>query len=389
VEYAVLAVALVACAWAWFIVVRVARSMRSVERMADLSPPDPATWPTVSLIVPACNEEERLRDAMTSRLADDYPALDAVLVDDRSTDRTGAIADELAAKDPRLQVVHVTELPPGWLGKLHAMHRGVEHAKGEWLLFSDADIHFAQGALRKAVALAEQRGLDHLVLIARIGPTTALTDATVGAVLLGVAAFVNTRKIADPRSREAVGGGIFSLVRRDALAKTKGLPWMKLEVVDDLVLGQMLKESGAKQGFLNAVDIMWLDWYRSVGEMQHAMEKNAFALFGRYRLSMLLPSSLVVLSLTWGTFLGMLAGPPWLRALSLVSFAAMTAAQALLARWLGRRPWVAILAPIGQTLLVWFALRAAWLALWRGGVAWRGTLYSVRELREGSRMRYF
>ena len=125
------------------------RTIRAVPLLRDDASPEPARWPRVSLIVPARDEARDLERAVRTRLTDDYPNLQVILVDDRSTDGTGAIADRLAADDPRVKVVHVTELPAGWLGKLNALHRGVAEADGEWLLFSDADIEFAPGTLRR------------------------------------------------------------------------------------------------------------------------------------------------------------------------------------------------------------------------------------------------
>src|SRR6185369_2740694 len=108
-----------------------------------------------SVVVPACNEARTIERALTSLLAQDYPDLEIVLVDDRSSDETGAIIEHLAASDRRISAIHVRELPAGWLGKVHALQRGLERARGELVLFTDADIHFAPGALRRAVAWVE------------------------------------------------------------------------------------------------------------------------------------------------------------------------------------------------------------------------------------------
>ena len=123
--------------------------------------------PTLSIVVPACNEEDTIERGMNSLLALDYPHLEIIAVNDRSTDRTGAILDRLALSDPRLRVLHVETLPAGWLGKNHAMHSGSQAAKGKWLLFTDADVVFAPDALRRTVAFAERECLDHLVLSPR------------------------------------------------------------------------------------------------------------------------------------------------------------------------------------------------------------------------------
>lgn len=120
--------------------VLVVRAVFKLPRLEQVKAPAPESWPRVSFIVPACNEGAEIEAALRSKLRLDYPSLQVVLVDDRSTDDTGTIADRLAAEDSRLTVLHLRELPAGWLGKVHALRRGLDQATGEWLLFSDADI---------------------------------------------------------------------------------------------------------------------------------------------------------------------------------------------------------------------------------------------------------
>jgi cellulose synthase/poly-beta-1,6-N-acetylglucosamine synthase-like glycosyltransferase len=126
-----------------------------VQKLVSLQVPAPTTWPRLSVVIPALNEVDTLEAALGTLLAETYPDLEIVLVDDRSTDGTGALVDRLAARDPRITPVHITALPEGWLGKVHALHVGTQHARGDWLLYTDADVHFGQGSLRHAVAVAE------------------------------------------------------------------------------------------------------------------------------------------------------------------------------------------------------------------------------------------
>jgi len=155
------------------------RVRRSVPALSDL-PPAPAargTWPRISLVVPARDEGLHIAGALASKLTCGYPSLEVVAIDDRSTDDTGAIIDRAAASDPRVAAVHVTDLPEGWLGKVHAMARGLERATGEWVLFSDADVHVEPGALERIVAWAEAGGVDLVAVLPRVHPVGLLIDA--------------------------------------------------------------------------------------------------------------------------------------------------------------------------------------------------------------------
>ena len=117
----------------------------------DLKPAATA-GPLVSIIVPARNEAPRIRRCLRSLLAQDYPHLEIIVVDDCSVDETGAIARELAQQDPRLTVIRGAPLPSGWMGKAHALHQGYKQSSGEWLLFTDADTEHAPYLLSAAMA---------------------------------------------------------------------------------------------------------------------------------------------------------------------------------------------------------------------------------------------
>src|SRR5437762_12803621 len=133
-----------------------------VRRLNQVPLEELPQWPRVSLIAPARNEERHIEAAVRSLTRLDYSNLEVTIINDRSTDRTGQILDSLASEFPQLNVVHLTELPPGWLGKNYAMQLGADRSGGEWLLFTDADIVYEPTALRRAMLYADYYGIDHL-----------------------------------------------------------------------------------------------------------------------------------------------------------------------------------------------------------------------------------
>src|SRR3990172_3352927 len=145
------------------------------ERAASMA--DLEMWPKVSVVVPARDEAERIEEALRSLARMDYPNLEVIAVDDRSGDGTGAIMDRIAAEEPRVEVLHVTALPKGWVGKCHAMDVGARRATGEILLFTDGDVVFAPDILRLAVRYLDGRRLDHLALMPGMIPGGYWEDA--------------------------------------------------------------------------------------------------------------------------------------------------------------------------------------------------------------------
>jgi glycosyltransferase involved in cell wall biosynthesis len=366
------------------------RAQRELPRLPRLDPPEPVAWPSLSLIIPACDEGDTLGPALESRLAEDYPDLEIIVVDDRSTDDTGAIADAAAALDPRVRVIHVASLPPEWLGKLHAMARGAELARGEWLLFSDADVHLARGTLRRSIAHCEARGLDHLAVVPSLGRAGLWVDVVLSTVCRMIGLQLRVRAVEDPHDRTALGVGAFNLVRTSALLRSPGLEWLKLELIDDIALGQMLKRSGARSSIALGEHFVSLrQFYPSLRALMHGMEKNGFATLGRFSYLRLCGSALGFFTLECVPLLVLFAHAAPLLQASAAATLLLAAAQAVRAnRLLGLPSWPALLFPIGTALLLGFGLRSGWLAARHGGISWRGTRYPLRALREGSRLQF-
>jgi len=193
-------------------------SLRHVQLKERLNNP----WPSICFVVPACNEEENVEAAAESLLKIDYPSLHFVMVDDRSTDRTGAILERLAANDQRLQTIHIKNLPAGWLGKVHALNAGIESSQSEWILLADADIHFSAQALRKAIQYCEEEKLDFLTAMPDVKTRSRALQILIAQLFHQGSLLFNPKRLNDPKSRTCYGQGGFILLRRKAVASNGG-----------------------------------------------------------------------------------------------------------------------------------------------------------------------
>lgn len=366
-------------------------SLYAVVRGIAATPNVPAScdprdaWPKLSLIVPARNEEKTLEAATRAKLACDYPNLEVVIVEDRSTDETARVADALAERDARIRVDHVRELPAGWLGKVHALDRGVRTSTGEWLLFSDADVHLSPSLLRRIVAYAQREELEFMALVPHLEPAPALLELVYACFLRIITAFGRLWLVRDPKSRVSVGGGAFNLVRRSAYERSPGFEHLKMEVADDVGFGQMMKHAGARCAVLNAPEEVRVQFYSTLADMMLGLEKNGFALYGYSAVRAVLSIGLVAyLELAPAAAL---FAPWWsVRAAGVGALAVIALVSALTARWTKRGLGSSLVPAVGIALFMYINVRAVVLALWRGGVFWRGTFYALDELRRGKRL---
>ena len=233
--------------------------------------------PRLSVVVPARDEASGIGRAVESLLAQDYPDLEIIAVDDRSSDATGAVLAKLAARDSRIRAIRVDQLPAGWLGKNHALWRGAESASGEWLLFTDADIVFAQGALRRAVAYAVAEQLDHLTLAPRLLARGLALRAFVAFFAYTFIALWGAYLANDPKSTRGVGIGAFNLVRRSAYARIGTMRALSLRPDDDIRLGRRLRGFGFRQRVLNGNDFLSVEWYPSLRAAISGLEKSMYS----------------------------------------------------------------------------------------------------------------
>lgn len=173
--------------------------------------------------------------------------------------------------------MHVSELPGGWLGKNHALHLGAGRARGEYLLFTDADVVMEPSTLKRAMARMRARNLDHLTLFFRAVLPSSLLQMVVIEFGVSLISYLQPWKAADPGSDKFIGIGAFNLVRTAAYRKAGGHGAIRLCPLDDIMLGKLLKMHGFAQECLYGYHFIAVKWYGSIREMVRGLRKNTYA----------------------------------------------------------------------------------------------------------------
>jgi GT2 family glycosyltransferase len=389
---------LLAVGWLW----QGLRALRGMPRLPDLTrldlmrqelpsadgglaERDAGGVPDLTVIVPACNEEESIEATLRSLLASTGVRLQIVAVDDRSTDETGALMDAVAEEAlaaggaHTLEVIHNRELPEGWLGKVHALALGVERARAPWLLFTDGDMRFDARAAGLALNYARAERADHVVLLFSLD-FESVGEAAAFAAFQALASW-NMRlwKVADAEAEDFFGAGGFNLVRREVLDGVGGLEGLRMEVIEDLRLGWKIKRGGFRSRIVVGAGLVRIRWIDGALGMVGLLEKNGFAAM-RYRVGtavvasvgfavqILLPLVAMVLG-GWAAVAGVLT----YGFIGLTYFANRRVTQV--------SAWVALLFAPATGVLLYAMVRSVVLTMWRGGVVWRGTRYPLAELR--------
>ena len=361
---------------------RVAYGAIRLPWLKDFSPATDAGSSRISLIFAARDEEEKLPAALATLMEIDYPNLEIIAVDDRSNDSTGRILDDFAAAHPRLRAVHVAKLPPGWLGKPHALQKAYEISDGNWLLFTDADVRFKPDVLRRAIALATQHNLDHLSLlcdIEAIGFWEKLLVTFFGFVFQIA---TDPYRVSNPHSYFYVGIGAFQMVKRSVYEASGTHRRLAMEVLDDMKLGKIIKRSGFRSGVGIAQDNVAVRWHAGLGNLIRGVTKNFFAGAG-YNVGIVALGLTGLFLLDIAPFLGLFLGHGWIRMFAAVAVAMALCFHAAVAYTMRVSPLYALTHPLGAILLGYMLLRSTFVTLQQGGIVWRDTFYPLDELKRG------
>ncbi|MHB8176935.1 MAG: glycosyltransferase family 2 protein [Vulcanimicrobiaceae bacterium] len=239
--------------------------------------------PMLSIVVPARNEARQIEGCIRSLLAQRYPSLEVIVVDDRSDDATPQILERLAREDPRLQVLRGEPLPQGWVGKPWALVQGSRRAQGEWILCTDADTIHAPDACASAVTYALRRRLDLLSLLTAQEMDSPAEWIVLPAILWTIALVVGPlRDVNDPaKPQSALFNGQYLLARRTAYEAFGGHALVSAEIAEDYELARRLKADGRfRLALVDAGGLVRTRMYRNLREIWNGFSKN-FALGAR------------------------------------------------------------------------------------------------------------
>ena len=355
------------------------------------APPLPDDPPHVTILIPAKDEGQRIRDCITSALRQDYPRFDVIAIDDRSTDDTGHIMDELAAVNDRLRVIHIEpdSLPPRWTGKCNALHNGVKEAAGQWLLFVDSDVVLEPDVLRATIAVALARRFNLISLLPAFEGHSfwerllvPLCGSAVSTMYL-----IPLSNIEDTQGR-AFANGQYMCVRREAYDAVGGHAAVYDKFCEDVELARILKRSGWRPRISWGAQWAAVRMYSSLPAIVRGWSRNFFAAsLGRpWRI---IGAILFLIVCCFSAYAAVAVGiyrlfhpvipyggAMWLGG-AIFHLATMTAAIGVMYLWT-RNAWrYALWFPLGGLMLIVILLRALWMCI-TGRVEWRGTRYSHR-----------
>lgn len=379
--------AFIHCVGMFFATIELVLGNVSIDAMKDVLPVLEEQPPSIDIVLTALNEEETIEPAVKTMLALDYPNFRIIAVNDRSTDNTGKILERLRAENDRLTVIHIETLPEGWLGKINAMQSAADIGTGDYILFTDADIHFDASVLKRAINYIKQNSLDHLTVFPHETSNNMPYALFVLPFLLSFSYFSHPWFARIKQIPLYIGIGAFNMVRRSVFSALKGYHSIKMRPDDDVKLGKLIKLSGYRQSVLFGRDMVQLEWYPSTTAMFQGMMKNAFAgLNYIIPLAVLGPLALFVgftfpvIALLASLVLGnILAAWCYFVVVMCIVIAGLNVAQKH-----GVNPWGVLTLPLTMNLMVLIVWGSMIKTLKNRGIYWRNTFYPLEQLKKNS-----
>uniref|UniRef100_A0A7C4ASJ9 Glycosyltransferase n=1 Tax=Desulfomonile tiedjei TaxID=2358 RepID=A0A7C4ASJ9_9BACT len=339
--------------------------------------------PLITVIIPAHNEEAAIRDCINSVLTQDYPHVEVIVVDDRSSDATLEIARATCEGRENCKIIRVRELRPGWTGKCHALHTGVQKAAGEWLAFLDADTRLGANALSSTYALA----VHHNVSLVTLTPKFVLTNFWEKALQPIFAAtcciLFPLGRVNDQKSPVALANGMFYMIRRDAYEQIGGHDAVKHLAVEDVGMGKRAKAAGLGVLVANGVNLMETKMFDGFRATLEGWTRILSACMD-YRMSAIVKYLLMHTAVSLPVYCAALflfapdayrMWPSTWFILPAFTAALMVVVPYFFLKEMGLPPWYGVLLMIGNLFLVWVHAVMLKRVILGDALEWRGTRY--------------
>jgi chlorobactene glucosyltransferase len=339
--------------------------------------------PFVSVCVPARDEQRDIEACLTSLLNQNYPHFEVIVVDDNSTDNTPGIIESLRERHANLVAIQGAALPSDWYGKPFALHQAAQKARGELLLFTDADPVFQRYALTTAVHLMQKHQLDMLTLLPGAEFGSFWERAVQPVIFAFIAALTRFGKVNDPESPAAMGVGAFIMLRREVYDRVGGHETLKQAILEDIGMARLVKHAGAKIMIADAQKIYSIRMYHSFREIWVGWRKNVFlamkkSIFKTFYTILCVLGFVVTPWLMVGVHLWMGSGLGW-QAMALAGLGLVLITKWALCHELNLEKRYALLFPLGALVMAAIMINSMIHVLFRGGTEWRGRTYSQPE----------
>lgn len=342
--------------------------------------------PAVSLLVPARNEAAVIGESMQSLLAQTYPWCEIILLDDDSSDDTVSIACTAGQDDPRLKILTGRPLPTGWLGKNWACHQLAQAATGEWLIFTDADVHWTPQALTALVAAMSRSRADLLAVWPTQQTETWGERLVVPLIALAVLGYLPLPLVHHTSwtSLSAATGQLLAF-RRKAYAATGGHAAVRNKILEDVLLARQIKRHGLRLRLVDAAGLISCRMYHNWTEVRDGFAKNILAGYGDRVLWLALATVfhwlIFVVPWLWLALGWIEGGPRGWPIWPLILIGLGVGIRMLTAAVTHQKLGDALLMPGSVLLMTWIAIRAVWWEWRYGGPFWKGRAISPQDFK--------
>jgi chlorobactene glucosyltransferase len=356
--------------------------------------PPPANAPLLSVCVPARNEERNIRACVEAILRQDYPNFEVIVLEDRSTDGTGAILHSLASQNGKLKVIGGSDLPKGWAGKPHALFQASATARGDWLCFVDADTLLSPTTLSSCYVKAIETKADMFTIMTFQVMGSFWEKVVMPIVMTALSVGFSPRKVNDPKSKDAIANGQFILIKRSVYDAIGGHESVRDQIVEDKAISEKVKWNGYRLIVANGYSIVKTRMYTSLPEMWEGWTKNIYLGLSDRPSLMLLGAFGAFILLVAALFLPIwpLLGVYWylhggnilalaVTSESLVLWIAIIYARIRVAVGMGISPWYAFTLPLGAAVFAAMMFTSTWKVISGKGVTWKGRNYRQKSLR--------